>query len=98
MLRGPEEGDAAQEADEQRRIAERGERAADIGDQDDEEDDDMSIVRAPGIGADQRADQDHGGAGGADQAGDRRAEGEDAGIGRGVPRRLPVTRMPPATT
>ena len=45
MLRSPEEVDAAQEADEQRRVAERGQRAADIGDEEDEEDDDMRIGR-----------------------------------------------------
>ena len=39
--RRPEEVDAVQEADEQRRIAERRQRAADIGDQEDEEHDDM---------------------------------------------------------
>ena len=39
----PEEIDAAQEADEQRRVAERRQRAADVGDQEDEEDDDMGV-------------------------------------------------------
>ena len=77
---GPEEIDAAQEADEQRRIAERRQRAADIGDQEDEENDDVDVVRARGIGADQRPDQDHGGAGGADDARHRGAEQQDAGI------------------
>ena len=77
---GPEEIDAAQEADEQRRIAERGERAADIGDQDDEEHDDVHVVEPRRIGAQQRADQDHGRAGGADDARDQRAEGEDRGV------------------
>ena len=80
MRGGPEEIDAAQEADEQRRIAERRQRAADIGDQDDEEDHHMGIVRAAGIGADQRPDQDHGGAGGADHARHGGAEQQDAGI------------------
>ena len=41
-----------------------------------------TLLRARGIGADQRPDQDHGGAGGADDAGDQRAEGENAGIDR----------------
>ena len=78
--RGPEEIDAAQEADEQRRIAERRQRAADIGDQEDEEHDDVHVVRAQGVGADQRPHQDHGGAGGADHAGERGAEGEHGGV------------------
>ena len=67
MRGGPEEIDAAQEADEQRRIAERRQRAADIGDQEDEEDHHVGVVRARRVGADQRPHQDHGGAGGADQ-------------------------------
>ena len=78
--RGPEEVDAAQEADEQRRIAERRERAAHIGDQDDEEHDHMRAVPAPRVGADHRADQDHGGAGGADDAGDAGAERKQCGV------------------
>ncbi len=81
MLRGPEEIDPAQEANEQWRIAERRQRAADIGDQENEEDDDMGIAGAFGIGADQRPDQDHRRAGGADDAGDYRAEGENGEIG-----------------
>ena len=80
MLRGPEEVDAAQEADEQRRIAERRERAADIGDQDDEEHHHMDVVQPRGVGAQQRPDQDHGRAGGADDARDQRAEGEHRGV------------------
>src|SRR6516165_11591790 len=47
----PEEIDAVQEADEQRRIAERCERAADIADQEDEEDYDVRVVEARRVGA-----------------------------------------------
>ena len=98
VLQRPEEIDAAQEADEQRRIAERRQRAADIGDQEDEEDHDVHVVGAAGIGADQRPHQDHGGAGGADDAGDHGAEGEHGGVARtAVPPRLPVISRPPAT-
>src|SRR5262249_39758453 len=64
--RGPEEIDAVQEADEQRRIAERGERAADIGDQDDEEHDHVRVVEPRRVGPDERPRQDHRRAGGAD--------------------------------
>ena len=46
-----------------------------------EKDDDVRIVRARGIGADQRPDQDHGRAGGTDDAGEEGAEGEDGEIG-----------------
>ena len=76
----PEEVDAVQETDEQRRIAERRECAADIGDEEDEEHDDVDVVKARGIGAQERADQDHGRAGGADHAGDQGAEGEDRAV------------------
>ena len=65
-----------QETDEQRRIAERRERAADIGNQKDEKDDHMDVAEPRGIGAQERADQDHGRAGSADHAGDQGAEGE----------------------
>jgi hypothetical protein len=74
--RGPEEIDAVQEADEQRRIAERGERAADIGHEKDEEHDDVDIVKTRRVGADERPDQDHGRAGGPDHAGNEGTEGE----------------------
>ena len=57
-------------------------RAADIGDQDDEEDDDMHIAGARRVGPQQRPDQDHGGAGGADDARDAGAERQNAGIDR----------------
>jgi hypothetical protein len=52
-MRGrPEEVDAAQETDEERRIAERGERTSDIADEEDEKDDDVHVVEACRIGAD----------------------------------------------
>ena len=76
----PEEVDAVQETDEQRRIAERRECAADIGDEEDEEHDDVDVVKARGIGARERADQDHGRAGSTDHAGDQGAEGEDRAV------------------
>ncbi len=51
-------------------------RAADIADQKNEKHHDVDIVPPRGVGADQRPDQDHGRARGADDAGDQRAEGE----------------------
>ena len=54
MLRGPEEIDPVQKADEQRRIAERRERAADIGGQEDEKHDHMGIVQPRRVGPQQR--------------------------------------------
>ena len=74
MLQRPEEIDPVQEADEQRRVAERGQRAADIGDQKDEEHDDVDVVEPVRVRADERTDQDHGRAGGADNARAQRAE------------------------
>ena len=44
-VRRPEEVDAPQEAEEQRRVAERRQRAADVRDQEDEEHDDVHVGR-----------------------------------------------------
>jgi hypothetical protein len=65
-------------------------RAADIGNQDDEKDDDVDVVAPRPVGADQRPDQDHGRPRGADDTRHQRAEREDAGIRRR--RRLDVAR------
>ena len=62
-------------------VAERRQRAADIGDEEDEEHHDMGIVSPAVIGADQRPDQDHRGAGGADDAGHDRADREQDRVG-----------------
>ncbi len=95
---GPEEIDTVQEADEQRRVAERRQRAADISDQDDEEHDDMdAMARA----ARRRADT--AGSGSWQRRWFRRSSpspAPSASITRqitGVRANLPVTRMPPAT-
>ncbi len=82
MLYRPIEIDALEEAEEQRRPKGR-ERAADIADEEDEEDKGLHLVLAVPVGLDQRADQQHGGAGGAEQARDERAEGEHRRVGRG---------------
>ena len=83
VARRPEEIDAVHEADEERRIAERRQRAADIGDEKDEEHDHVDVVEPRSIGADERADEDHGGAGGARHAGDQGAEREHHGVDEG---------------
>ncbi len=61
-LRRPEEVDALQESQEQRRIAERRQRAADVGHQEDEEHHHMRAVLPVVVGPKQRPYQDHGGA------------------------------------
>ncbi len=80
----PEERHPAQEPEEERRVAERRQRAADVRHQEDEEDHGMGLVPAISVGAQQRPDQDHGGAGRADPGGEKRAHGED---GKVYPRR-----------
>ena len=49
-MEGPGEGDPALEPHEKRRIAERGKTAADIGYEEDEEDDNMSRFLSPLVG------------------------------------------------
>ena len=82
----PEEVDTVEEADKQRRVAKRTEGAADIGDQNDEKDHHMRIVWPRNIRADQRPNQDHRRACGADDARHHRAEPEDDSV---VPGRAP---------
>ncbi|MCY1289574.1 hypothetical protein D9M70_386710 [compost metagenome] len=80
VLDGPQEIDALQKAEEQRRIAQRGQPATGIGDQEDEEHHHVHAVLAVVVGAQQRADQQHRRAGGAHQRGEQGAEGQQAGI------------------
>ena len=96
--RRPEEVDAVQEADEQRRVPERGERAADIGDQEDEEHDHMDIVESSRVGADERANRIMAAPVVPTTLAISVPKARIAVLTIGVPRRLPVTRMPPATT
>src|SRR5690606_35274673 len=70
----PEEADAFEEAEEQRRVAERRERSADVGDKENEKDDDVGVKAAVVVGADDRADQQHGRARGSGEAGGERAD------------------------
>ena len=86
ISRRPEEINAVQKADEERRIAQRAQGAADIGDENDEKDNDVNVVAARNIGADQRPDQNHGRTRGTDDTRHCRTEREDRGI---VPGRAP---------
>ena len=98
MLHRPKEVDAVQEADKQWRVAERGERAPDIGDQEYGEHQHMRFVLATFICPDQRPHHDHSGASGADEACQDGAEKKHASIAGGRAVQIAVTRIPPATT
>ena len=76
----PGERDAPQEAQEQGRIAKRGEQAARVRDDEDEEHHDVRGAPPVGVGAQQRPDQQRGRAGGADQAGEQRADAENSRV------------------
>src|SRR5215467_14376617 len=68
MLHWPEEIYSVQEAYQERRIAERRQCSADIGNEDDKEHNDMDPMEPSFIGAQQWPDQDHARARGADDA------------------------------
>ena len=74
VLQRPEERHAAQVAQEQRRVAERGEAPAHVGHEEDEEDHDVRAVLAPHVRAQHGADEQHRGAGRAHPACQRRAD------------------------
>ena len=74
---GPEEGDAPDEAHEQRRIAERRQQAADVRDEEDEEDRDVGRVPALGVGLEQGPDEQHAGPGRADEVGQDRPDEQE---------------------
>ena len=73
MNGGPEEAHALEEAEEQGRVAQRREGAADIGNEEDEENNLMYAEAAMFVGPEQRTDEEHGRAGGAHPACDDRA-------------------------
>ena len=70
----PLEGHALQEAEEERRVAERRQQPAAVRHHEDEEHDDVGLALARLVRAQQRPDQQHRGAGGADHAREQRAE------------------------
>ena len=81
VLHRPAEVHAFQEAEEEGGVAQRGEAAADVGDEEDEKDDAVDAVFAVVVGFKQRADHEHGRAGGAHYRGQERADGEDGSVG-----------------
>jgi hypothetical protein len=80
MLRRPKEIDTVQESDEQRRIAERRQRAPHIGYEEYGKYQHMRIVLAMQVRANQRAHRDHGGARGADKARQHGTNEKHAGV------------------
>ena len=80
VAHGPEEVHALQKTKEQRWIAERRQRAACVCHEEDEEHDDMRHMPAIVVGTQQRPDQQHRRAGGAHDAGQQRAQRENAGV------------------
>jgi len=77
----PGERDTPQVAEEERRIAHRREQPAAVRDQQDEEEGDVRDVLALPVGAQDRPDQQHARAGGADQVREHRPDGQDRQVG-----------------
>ena len=87
-LERPPEGDARQISQKQRRIAQRRQQPAAIGDDEDHEDGNVRDLAAMRIGAQQRPDQDHRGAGRADEVGQHGSDRQDSRVDeRRPPRR-----------
>ena len=80
VLKRPEEAHALEEAEEERRIAERGQRAPHVGDEENEEDEGVDLAPAVLVGADERADEKHGSARRTHEVGKHGAEREDRGV------------------
>ena len=94
----PGEGHAREVAEEERRIAERRQAAADVRDQEDEEDHGVDDVLALAVRLEQRADEQHRGAGRADEGGEERPAGEEGRVVRDVAWRSPSRKTPPEIT
>ena len=82
-MEGPGKGDAALEAHEQGRVAERRQASADVGNEEDEEHDDVDFFLPPGVSLDDRPDHEHGCAGRADPAGQDGADEQEEGVDLG---------------
>ena len=80
VLHRPQEIHAFEEAEEERRVAQRGEAAADIGHEEDEENHHVHAVLAIVVGFEDGADHQHGGAGGAHYGSQERADGQQRGV------------------
>jgi hypothetical protein len=94
--RGPKEMDPPKEAKEQGRIAKRRQHSANVRDKKNKEDHHTCVEGARAIGANERLDQDHRGAGCSDNARDHRAKLEDRRVDRRRAVGLPSIEMPPA--
>ena len=84
QLQRPQERHAAEVAQEQRRIAQRQQAATAVADGENEKDHRVADVLPLAVGLQQRADQQHGRPGGADEAGQHRARREERRIRRRV--------------
>ena len=80
MYRGPEELNALEEAEEQRGIAQGSQGAADVGNQEDEEDNGVDFVLAVRVCTEQGADEQHGRAGGTHPTGQDRTHQKNAEV------------------
>ena len=80
--RDPEEGYIVQKTKKKGRVPERGEGPPDVGDQKDEETDDVGLLHAVPVGAQDRPDHHHGRARGPDPRGQDRADQQHDGVDR----------------
>ena len=80
VLYRPHEVHAFQETQEQRRVAQRCEAAADVGHQKDKENHDVHVVFAVVVCFQQRANHQHGSSGGAHDGGEQGADGQKRGV------------------
>ena len=94
----PGEGDAEEIPEEEGRIPERRQAAADVGHHEDEEDDGVRDVAALLVRGQQRTDEEDGGPGRADEGREHRAHAEEAVLTAGRAWMSPVTSTPPEMT
>ena len=92
----PEERHAVQEPEEERRVAERRQRAADVGDQKDEEDHGVGNVSPLAVGAEKRPDEQDRRTRGADPGGEDGADDHDRGVDRRRAPQRPANEDPAA--
>ena len=79
----PGEGNAAEESEEERRVAHRRQQAAAVRDHEDEEDEDVRLPQADGVGAQQRPDEQHRRARRPDHRGEHGSDGDQHGVEAG---------------
>jgi len=83
-IESPEECYAAEVTQKEWGVADGQERAADVADQEDKKDDGVNNMFTFGVGLEQRADEQHAGAGRTDETGDTCADGKNDGVGEGA--------------